>query len=263
MDPQTSNVPIAEAQNPETSRPPKGYNGITVASMAIFVLLSLTTVVFLYYQNQKLKNMLADYLQVQTTPAPTPTATADPTADWIVYTDIKGRYSFKYPSDWTTSKNVGSLNDPAMKFILGVQAKNTTLNVQDWTKANICTKFSTVNDQNGCTPYTKSPIENSIQTTFLAHYGGMHTIFKYEDTIFDISLAAREPNPNFEEIKNVYNQILSTFKFIGNEKPVESGISCQYNGKIYKNGESVPSGDKCNTCSCDNGQIACTLMACP
>ena len=214
MDPQTSNVPIAKAQNPETSRPPKGYNGITVASMAIFVLLSLTTVVFLYYQNQKLKSLLAGYQQVQNTPAPTPTATADPTADWKVYTDTKSRYSFKHPSNWTTSKDIGFLNDPAMKFILGVQAKNTTLNVQDWAKVNICTKFATIKDQNGCTTYTDGPIENSIQTTFLAHYGGMHTIFKYEDTIFDVSLTAREPNPNFEEIKSVYNQILSTFKFI-------------------------------------------------
>lgn len=38
-------------------------------------------------------------------------------------------------------------------------------------------------------------------------------------------------------------------------------LSCQYNGKTYKDGETV-SIDKCNSCSCDNGQVACTLMAC-
>jgi len=44
--------------------------------------------------------------------------------------------------------------------------------------------------------------------------------------------------------------------------PLETKLlSCQYNGKIYKNGETV-SVDKCNSCSCDNGQVACTLMAC-
>ncbi|HBC45160.1 TPA: hypothetical protein DCZ81_03275 [Candidatus Collierbacteria bacterium] len=44
--------------------------------------------------------------------------------------------------------------------------------------------------------------------------------------------------------------------------PLETkSLDCQYNGKTYKNGETV-SVDKCNSCSCDNGQVACTLMAC-
>ncbi len=37
-------------------------------------------------------------------------------------------------------------------------------------------------------------------------------------------------------------------------------ISCTYNNQVYKNGESFK--DNCNTCSCQNGQVACTLMAC-
>jgi hypothetical protein len=41
--------------------------------MAIFVIFSLGVVVFLYYQNQQLKNMLANY---QPTPSTTPIATA-------------------------------------------------------------------------------------------------------------------------------------------------------------------------------------------
>ena len=41
-----------------------------------------------------------------------------------------------------------------------------------------------------------------------------------------------------------------------------SSISCVYNGKTYQNGQGFPSTDGCNTCSCSNGQIACTLMYC-
>lgn len=37
-------------------------------------------------------------------------------------------------------------------------------------------------------------------------------------------------------------------------------LSCSYNNQTYKNGESFK--DDCNTCSCQNGQVACTLMAC-
>ncbi len=37
-------------------------------------------------------------------------------------------------------------------------------------------------------------------------------------------------------------------------------LSCSFNNQTYKHGESFR--DDCNTCSCQNGQVACTLMAC-
>lgn len=37
-------------------------------------------------------------------------------------------------------------------------------------------------------------------------------------------------------------------------------LSCSYNNRTYRNGESFR--DDCNTCSCQNGQVACTMMAC-
>lgn len=38
--------------------------------------------------------------------------------------------------------------------------------------------------------------------------------------------------------------------------------SCQYGGKTYKSGEGFPSEDGCNSCSCEDGKVSCTLMAC-
>jgi hypothetical protein len=41
-------------------------------------------------------------------------------------------------------------------------------------------------------------------------------------------------------------------------------IACAYNGDRYEIGQSFTADDGCNTCSCgQNGQIACTEMACP
>jgi hypothetical protein len=41
------------------------------------------------------------------------------------------------------------------------------------------------------------------------------------------------------------------------------GAACQYGGKSYRSGETFPSLDRCNTCSClGNGQVACTEKAC-
>ena len=193
--------------------------------------------------------------QIQSTS--TPTASQAPNgvlANWETYTDPKGKYYFKYPTDWTASKDVGLLNDPTMKFILDLQAKDTTLSAQDWANANVCTKFATPTDQNGCTTYASGPINNSIQFTFLAHYGAMHTVFKNGNTIFDVTVDAREPNPNFEDIKGVYDQILSTFKFIDRsdaegkfcggiaanlpENQCPEGFSCKLDGK-YPNAGGV------------------------
>ena len=36
--------------------------------------------------------------------------------------------------------------------------------------------------------------------------------------------------------------------------------NCLYKGQTYKHGEGFK--DECNSCSCQNGQVACTLMAC-
>ena len=73
--------------NPETLNPaPKisdykteitpSNNWVSILSLAIFILMALGTVAFLYYQNQQLKSMLANY---QTSQTSTPLVTQSPT----------------------------------------------------------------------------------------------------------------------------------------------------------------------------------------
>lgn len=38
--------------------------------------------------------------------------------------------------------------------------------------------------------------------------------------------------------------------------------TCTYDGETYKTGDSIPAGDGCNSCSCDNGEVACTTITC-
>lgn len=52
----------------------------------------------------------------------------------------------------------------------------------------------------------------------------------------------------------------TTLETLKDVNPIK--LSCSYNGKIYAHGDSVPSGDSCNSCGCQNGQVSCTLMAC-
>ena len=42
--------------------------------------------------------------------------------------------------------------------------------------------------------------------------------------------------------------------------PFKNG--CEYGGRTYQNGEGFKDTDGCNSCSCVNGQVACTMMAC-
>jgi len=76
--PEALNPDIGSPQTPGSKLdPPKDNHWITILAMAIFVLFSLGVVVFLYYQNQQLKQMLASF-QPQETPTPVATASATP-----------------------------------------------------------------------------------------------------------------------------------------------------------------------------------------
>jgi hypothetical protein len=41
-----------------------------------------------------------------------------------------------------------------------------------------------------------------------------------------------------------------------------TAADCSYNNKVYASGDSFPSEDGCNTCSCEDGAVACTARAC-
>lgn len=45
-------------------------------------------------------------------------------------------------------------------------------------------------------------------------------------------------------------------------KPLGSVDGCTYKGNTYPASVSFPAGDGCNTCSCQDGQALCTLVAC-
>ena len=42
----------------------------------------------------------------------------------------------------------------------------------------------------------------------------------------------------------------------------DGGASCTAAGQTFPDGEAVPSGDSCNSCSCDDGSVACTEIGC-
>jgi hypothetical protein len=61
--------------NNQTNQPSNNSNGLTILSLAVFILLSLGVIIFLYYQNQQLKSIISNYQNVQLTPTPVATST--------------------------------------------------------------------------------------------------------------------------------------------------------------------------------------------
>jgi hypothetical protein len=47
----------------------------------------------------------------------------------------------------------------------------------------------------------------------------------------------------------------------GSSQPEDT--ACSYDGKTYDDGDSFPSTDGCNTCSCEAGSVLCTEKGCP
>jgi hypothetical protein len=48
----------------------------------------------------------------------------------------------------------------------------------------------------------------------------------------------------------------------GNEPADKGNPKCEYEGELFHAGQSFPSSDGCNTCTCGFGAVSCTEMAC-
>ena len=76
MEPQQPTPSSTPPASPELAKEAKNSSHwLPIASVAVFILLSLSAIAFLYYQNQQLKGLLASY---QPTSTATPVATPNP-----------------------------------------------------------------------------------------------------------------------------------------------------------------------------------------
>jgi len=244
--PQTSPIPPTPSASP--------VKNSLVLIMSVLLIVTVAIAGLFYFQIQKLSKELSKY---QTQPSPVSTATPDPTADWEKYTNTAG-YSIKYPISFITEVlAAGSGNkeaDAQIRNLFIYKSDALEPYMERYINLEIFQIKPTYNQR------------TTTQTTLASRNAEKIVI---SDSKFDIYLAQMDDN-KFIEIyvsndpsrKEIANQILSTFQFLGNEKPAGNGTGCQYKGKTYKDGEAIPSGDKCNSCSCDNGQVACTAMAC-
>lgn len=89
----------------------------------------------------------------------------------------------------------------------------STMTIDEWLGQKVCPVFT---GGRSCSDQQPGPVPNSVEFDTLGrHYASTETIFKKGDTIYQITLAAVNPNVLIaESAKRIYNQILSTFKFL-------------------------------------------------
>ncbi len=238
MDPQPPITPSPQPQPVyQQPPPPKKSPGIVIG---IFLLI-LGIAVGLIDKTTLLSRI--PFLSTTPTPFFTPTPTPDPAADWKTYTN--NEFSFKYPATWIVESNKISSPDTSIEmwaFITGDPMYNECMKLIDTKEIQNMTvkNFSGVSTPEMCDPINLNKKERWLVKSQGEGYApGLQYSYKTNDPVAE----------------TVFDQILSTFTFIDQQR------SCSYKGKTYAQGESFP--DACNSCSCDNGQVACTMMACP
>lgn len=203
-------------------------------------------------------------------PSPTPSsnpnssgsADISETATWQTFSDRN--LSFKYPNSWKGvgfSANSGYIETQSKnRFYLEV-IESSTPSLTEWLQSYDIANQNTFQVQssktdtvNNHTVIQRNEYDIESDTTYLASY------FQSEQVSVIRVKIMPTPGNILGSDEQTYNQILSTLAFT-NSSTNDSSANCTYNGKTYKNGEGFT--DKCNSCSCENGQVACTLIACP
>jgi hypothetical protein len=270
MDPINPISESPEALNP-TPQPPeksKSSNSLTIISMAIFILMSLGVIVFLYYQNQQLKSMLATY---QAQSSPTPSATADPTANWKTYTNPTKTYSFKYPDGLNSDTLPGGTGFEGIRYTFMGPIQTASGKTQ--TELTDGYSFAVVKQGQSSELDPKTEIEKSVQNSkenctsistvsdvviakvdafqYSENCLGTYTITYLSDGNYTYSISQLYTS---ESYKTVTDQILSTFKFSGaisSASPAPTQKACTLEAKVCPNGSSVGrTGPNCEFTPC-------------
>ncbi len=186
-------------------------------------------------------------------PSPSPviadlSPSSDLTADWETYTNTKYGFLIKYDPNNQPIEIAGTGQQLAL-ISFGTM-KNNGFDIE------ISTGDTLEYYKNRIMDHVTGIIDKEEKITVAGIVG---TKLTYKQVIvidnFDVSQVIINKNDRdyiITAFASDIDQILSTFKFVDQ--------TCQYNGKTYQNGEEIP--DKCNFCSCESGQVACTLRAC-
>lgn len=189
------------------------------APIIILVLVVLVVIGYFSYKN---------WAKVQTVVTPTPATTTDPTANWKTYTITTDsalnldNYQVKLPSTWvqiehsSSFQNTETFQDTATNFIyqliinqdknLNPQTKKPYSTLKEFVGLPYDVPSLMVDGQQGAQVQPRAGAETDYKVLFIS---------KDNKATFSIELDTPRDGSKTEEGKVLFNQILSTFKFLG------------------------------------------------
>jgi hypothetical protein len=250
--------PEALNQNQDTSKIPSDSHGITIAALAIFILLSLAAVAFLYYQNQQLKTMIAG-CQSSPTPSPIATTTADPTVGWKIYTNQAFGFTLKYPDFYSPADKFVPVKGGKPVFIITAVPNFVPKSIAlcKTYQENICLipgkNWNQLKDVQPVSLAGKNAVSFFITTkTTDGGNNVIHVVQTSEKPFVEIALTV--DGMGGEE---TFQQILSTFQFIQpSASPIGKTstpplVACTMEAKLCPDGSSVGrTGPNCEFAPC-------------
>ncbi|MEK7186630.1 MAG: hypothetical protein AAB675_04715 [Patescibacteria group bacterium] len=172
------------------------------------------------------------------TSAPIPTP-IDETSTWKTYNGNFCKISFKYPANWeelTTESQKGCI----------IEIKNPDLDKQYFVITKVGTSWTEILEKNKDGQETTiGGAESVITKPIVAPDGSFNGVYIHKnDVVYGITYAILEGQ---NDLQDIYNQILSTFKFTETNNPV----ACTEEAKICPDGSSVGrTGPKCEFTPC-------------
>ena len=235
---------------------PSNHSGnIAIISFALFILIAVGTVAFFYYQNQQLKQMLANI----NSPSPIPADLSDPLASWAEYKNDTNGYQFKVPKEWNQLESDTTTPNKVV-YQSGEGLYRFTLDIQDNVNESTGTPYKSLDEFVGL-PYTvkaiaidnqeaRQPLPSSGMENFNKAY-----LFSPDGTrIFSLELLVgdgtmTDHRVSIESLRigaSIYDQILSTFKFTTTPLVEPEPIACTLDAMVCPDGSSVGrSGPNC------------------
>ena len=223
-----TSLDVANSTKESSSTPedkPKGNNKILVVVGIIVLVLILAGIGYFTVS----KNNSTSSPEPSPTPTASPEATPDPTADWETYTNTKYKYSFNYPSNWNTKETEDrylpdSVIQETQSTTQSGNAYGFTVYISENTKDLTLEQFDANYKLESATG--SNLIRGKEDTTLASLQAKKYDVFSFDRNltqtitiqggfIYKVEFDSENPNdPDFETNKQIYNQILSTFKFL-------------------------------------------------
>jgi len=256
VQPIVTESPIETA--PASNLKPK-RSGLIFILIALVVLLLGTTV---YFASKNLQVAKKPIPQTQTTNTPTVIPTIDPTANWKTYTT--STYQVKYPNDIDTQEEEASV------FILskwGPTQKEATelydgisLRFQPFEIPNVDLRSYVQNKIQDSQVAGTSEILSGPTLVNIGSYSGLtyttrglgthkYIYFQSTDKVMIMEIIDSTVDPKNQGFQQISDDIISTFKFIGQP---DNGISGSYSIKIPSSWSGKYKLTTKNDISCDS-----------